>query len=155
MTDMLLQYLGGLIGTGIVLFISLLYFYTGRKEKLLFYQERAKLPDSIKYENLLELKTRAETEYASLEERLNERRSMVSERDAAEEWLQRNQDLLLRVKADREEQETLRMEIDSLKSTLVDQQNLVNANQSEIAKVKAELVYYEKVKSQREEEIRF
>lgn len=154
MNDMLFPYLGGLIVTGIVILISMLFFYTGRKEKLKFYHERSKLPDAIKFENLLELKSRAETEYQSLAERLNERRSTVAERDAAAEWLEKNQDLLLRVKADREEQESLRMELDSLKKQVLDQQTMINKKQLEIANLLADHGYHEKIKAQLDDEIR-
>ena len=160
MTDMLLPFLGGLIVTAIVLFVSSFTYYQSKrgeirykKELEIIENERQRYPDAVRLTNLVELRKNAEEEYDSIQEKLANAKVVIAERDAAQIWLSANQDKLLQMKADREEQESMRKQLEALSEKIRDQHSIINTNQSSIATVRAELSYYEKLKEQKEAEI--
>jgi predicted nucleic acid-binding Zn-ribbon protein len=153
MNDMLLQYLGGLIATSIVLFIASFNYVRSKQEKIHYQRERSLLPDAVRLEKLVDLRKNAEDEYDSIQERLADAKVLISERDEAHSWLSTNQDKLLQMKADREEQESMRKQLESLQGNIRDQQSIINSNQTSIATIRAELSYFEKLKEQKESEI--
>jgi predicted nucleic acid-binding Zn-ribbon protein len=160
MTDMLLPFLGGLIVTAIVLFVSIFTFYQSKrgevrykKELEIIENERARYPDAVRLTNLVELRKNAEDEYDSIQEKLANAKVVIAERDAAQIWLSANQDKLLQMKADREEQESMRKQLEALTEKIRDQQSIINTNQTSIATIRAELSYFEKIKEQKEAEI--
>ena len=153
MNDMLLQYLGGLIATSIVLFIASFNYVRSKQEKIHYERERSLLPDAVRLEKLVDLRKNAEDEYDSIQERLADAKVLISERDEAHSWLSANQDKLLQMKADREEQESMRKQLESLQGNIRDQQSIINSNQTSIATIRAELSYFEKLKEQKESEI--
>ena len=149
MNDMLLQYLGGLIATSIVLFIASFNYVRSKQEKIHYERERSLLPDAVRLEKLVDLRKNAEDEYDSIQERLADAKVLISERDEAHSWLSANQDKLLQMKADREEQESMRKQLESLQGNIRDQQSIINSNQTSIATIRAELSYFEKLKEQK------
>lgn len=153
MNDMLLQYLGGLIATAIVIFISAFNYIRSKREKIYYERERSFLPDAVRLEKLVDLRKSAEDEYDSIQVRLADAKVLISERDEARTWLTANQDKLLQMKADREEQESMRKELETLQKKAGDQQSIINTNQTTIATIRAELSYFEKLKEQKEAEI--
>lgn len=153
MNDMLLQYLGGLIATAIVIFISAFNYIRSKREKIYYERERSLLPDAVRLEKLVDLRKTAEDEYDSIQVRLADAKVLISERDEARTWLTANQEKLLQMKADREEQESMRKELETLQKKVGDQQSIINTNQTTIATIRAELSYFEKLKEQKEAEI--
>jgi predicted nucleic acid-binding Zn-ribbon protein len=160
MTDMLLPFLVGLIVTAIVLFVSSFTYYQSKrgeirykKELEIIENERQRYPDAVRLTNLVELRKNAEDEYDSIQEKLANAKVVIAERDAAQIWLSANQDKLLQMKADREEQESMRKQLEALSEKIRDQQSIINTNQTSIATVRAELSYFEKIKEQKEAEI--
>jgi predicted nucleic acid-binding Zn-ribbon protein len=153
MNDMLLQYLGGLIATSVVLFIASFNYVRSKREKIHYERERSLLPDAVRLEKLVDLRKSAEDEYDSIQERLADAKVLISERDDARSWLTANQDKLLQMKADREEQESMRKQLESLQGSIREQQSIINSNQTTIATIRAELSYFEKLKEQKQFEI--
>jgi len=160
MNDMLLPFLGGLIATVVVLFLSATSVYRSkvedfkcRSEREKLESERALLPDAVRLQDLVGMRKNAEEEYDSISQKLADARVVISEKDAAEAWLFANQDKLLQMKADREEQESMRKQLESLQGSIREQQSIINSNQTTIATIRAELSYFEKLKEQKQFEI--
>jgi len=153
MYELILPYLGGMIVSAIVLFLAGFNYIQGKKERFQYERERALLPDAVRLEKLVELKKNAQDEYDDIQERLADARVLIAERDEANEWLAANREKLLQLKAEREEQEAVRLELASLQSKVADQLATISNQQASIAGIQAELLYHEKIKSQKQEEI--
>ena len=152
MYDLILPYLGGMIVSAIVLFLGGFNYIQGRKERFQYERERALLPDAVRLEKLIELKKNAQEEYDDIQERLSDARVLIAERDEANDWLAANREKLLQLKAEREEQEAVRFELATLQSKVADQQTAISNHQASIAGIQAELLYHEKIRSQKQEE---
>lgn len=153
MYDLIFPYLGGMIVSAIVMFLAGFNYIQGKKERFQYERERALLPDAVRLEKLVELKKNAQDEYDDIQERLADARVLIAERDEANEWLAANREKLLQLKAEREEQEAVRLELASLQSKVSDQLTTISNQQASIAGIQAELLYHEKIKSQKQEEI--
>jgi hypothetical protein len=153
MYDLIFPYLGGMIVSAIVLFLGGFNYIQGRKERFQYERERALLPDAVRLEKLIELKKIAQAEYDDIQERLTDARVLIAERDEANDWLAANRDKLLQLKAEREEQEVVRFELASLQSKVADQMSAISNHQASIAGIQAELLFHEKIRSQKQEEI--
>jgi predicted nucleic acid-binding Zn-ribbon protein len=153
MYDLIFPYLGGMIVSAIVLFLGGFNYIQGRKERFQYERERALLPDAVRLEKLIELKENAQEEYDDIQERLADARVMIAERDEANDWLAANREKLLQLKAEREEQEAVRLELANLQSKVADQLSAISNHQASIAGIQAELLYHEKIRSQKQEEI--
>ncbi len=153
MNDLILPYLFGTVATAVVLFLSVSNYVRGKKERIAYEKERALLPDAVRLEKLQELRQRAEDDYEAIQERLSNSRILIAERDDAEKWLEVNRDKLLQLKAEREEQESVRVDLDNLREKVRVQNEKINEQHAVSATVKAELDYSEKIKSHKEHEI--
>ena len=153
MYDLIFPYLGGMIASAIVMVLAGFNYIQGKKERFHYERERALLPDAVRLERLNELKTNAQNEFDGIQERLADARVLIAERDEASDWLTTNQDKLLQLKAEREEQESVRLDLASLRSKVADQQAMISNNQASVAAIQAELSFHEKIKSQKEAEI--
>lgn len=153
MYDLIFPYLGGMIVSAIVLFLGGFNYIQGRKERFQYERERALLPDAVRLEKLIDLKKNAQEEYDEIQERLADARVLIAERDEANDWLAANRDKLLQLKAEREEQEAVRLELATLQSKVADQLSAISNHQASIAGIQAELLFHEKIRSQKQEEI--
>lgn len=153
MIDLILPYLFGTAATTIVLLLSVINYIRGRKEKLAYERERALLPSAVRLERLAELRKVAEEEYDAIQARLADSRQFVADRDSAERWLLENQDKLLRLKAEREEQEVLRSDLLNLAAKLEKQDDSIRKQKDLLAKVKGELAYWDKIKLEQGNEL--
>lgn len=153
MYDLIFPYLGGMIVSAIVLFLGGFNYIQGRKERFQYERERALLPDAVRLEKLIELKKNAQEEFDEIQERLSDARVLIAERDEANDWLAANRDKLLQLKAEREEQEAVRLELATLQSKVADQMSAISNHQASIAGIQAELLFHEKIRGQKLEEI--
>lgn len=153
MIDLILPYLFGTLATAVVLFLSAFNYLRGKKERQAYERERALLPDAVRLEKLEELRQRAEDDYEKIQQDLSDARILIAERSDAETWLNVNREKLLNLKAEREEQESLRNSLEMLQKKTLEYNQQINDQQANVAKIKAELGYWDKVKDQKDAEL--
>lgn len=153
MIDLILPYLFGTIATAIVLFLSTFNYVRGKRERQTYERERALLPDAVRLERLQDLRKRAEEDYDSIQQQLADAKLVVSEREDAAHWLETNRDKLLQLKADREEQEVVRKQLETLQNKVADENELLNQSHMALASVKAELDYFSRFKEEKQKEL--
>jgi hypothetical protein len=153
MTDLILPYLFGLITTAVVLFLSSFNYFRGTKERVHYERERALLPDAVRLEKLVEMRRSAQDEYDLLAEKVSDARAVVSERDDAHAWLEANREKLLQLKAERETQEAVRTELDSLRAEIDKKFKEKQELDESIATLKGEHLFHQSLRDQSLEEI--
>ena len=136
MNELILTYLFGVIASAVVLFVSLLAYVRGRSERQKYEVERSLLPDAVRLERLVEMRSAAEKEYEDLQEGVLDAKLILSERDDAENWLKANRDKLLQLKADRENQEELRRSLETLQDRCEQANEKFNSAQDALSKTK-------------------
>lgn len=153
MIDLILPYLFGTIATAIVLFLSAFNYLRGKRERQIYERERALLPDAVRLERLQELRKRAEDDYDSVQQQLADAKLVVSEREDAAHWLEANRDKLLQLKADREEQESVRKQLEILQKKVSDENELLRQSHIALSSVKNELDYFDRFREQKQKEL--
>jgi hypothetical protein len=154
MTDLILPYLFGLITTAVVLFLSSFNYFRGTKERVTYERERALLPDAVRLEKLVEMRKTAQDEYDLLTDKVSEARAVVSERHDAQAWLEANREKLLQLKAEREDQESVRNELESIKAQIEQRNQEKQSLDESIAGLKGEQLFHKSLRDQGFEEIK-
>ena len=154
MTDLILPYLFGLITTAVVLFLSSFNYFRGTKERVTYERERALLPDAVRLEKLVEMRKSAQDEYDQLSEKVSEARAVVSERHDAQAWLEANREKLLQLKAERETQESLRQDLESLRAKIEQKVEEKQGILEGIASLKAAHQFQSNLRDKTTEELR-
>jgi len=154
MNDMLLPYLFGTLTTGVILFLSVFNYLRGKQERLLYEAERAKLPSAVRLEKLEELRRQSEEEFLQINKQLSAARSLLDEKEESQRWLEENRDKLLQLKADREQQESIRKTLETTEARIESAQSKLQDLNVEVAKQVAQIEHWNQQKQQVEKELK-
>ncbi len=114
MLELIFPYLVASLITVVTVLTAIWAFVHHRRRAVELDQLEQRLPDACRYEDLQARLRDMEEEFADLNDELMTAKHIVSKRDEAERYLAENKEELLRVEAEREAQEKLRVTLEEL-----------------------------------------
>jgi hypothetical protein len=119
--------------TAASLLIAVLSFVVVRRRGLELDQLEQKIPDAARYEDLQHRLLEAEDQWTECQEKIAGAQDLIAEARRAQEWLEKNQILLTSVEAERQQQESLRAELEEVQRRLTERQQQMETLSREAA----------------------
>ena len=126
-------YLISMLVTTASVLIAVLSFIIVRRRGLELDQLEQKIPDAARYEDLQHRLLEAEDQWTEFQEKLGGARDLIAQQQEAKDWLEKNKVLLASVEAERQQQESLRAELEEVQRRLSERQQQMETLNREAA----------------------
>ena len=126
-------YLISMLVTTASVLIAVLSFIVVRRRGLELDQLEQKIPDAARYEDLQHRLLEAEDQWTEFQEQLGGARDLIAQQHEAKDWLEKNKVRLASVEAERQQQESLRAELEEVQRRLSERQQQMETLNREAA----------------------